>query len=411
MKKIESFMSTEEKYLKTASRLVMFPEQVFLPNGLEELAKLLQKAENEGRQLRVKLGIDPTNAELHLGHTVCLYLLKRFQELGHLPVLIIGGFTAMVGDPSGRNEARPSLTYEEVQNNAKTYLNQVSKILDLEKIEVRNNYDWLSKLNLTNILQLAHLVTINQLIGKEAFGNRIQQGEPLYLHEVLYPILQGYDSVAVNSDIEIGGLDQTYNVLFGRHIQKHFNQDPQLVILNPLLIGLDGIKKMSKSFNNYISLNDTSDDIFGKTMSLPDELMFSYFSLTDLRGEDVIKLKEEIKLGKNPRDVKMLLGHKLVTQFYDSMTADNAQGDFIKQFQKNEIPDVVSEYLLQEPLKIIDLMYSAKLVPSKSEAKRLIDGGGVKLKSIKITDSNLLITEKDKNSVLQIGKRKFIKIV
>ncbi len=404
-------MNIEEKYLKAASRLVMFPEQVFLPNGLEELAKLLQKGENEGRQLRVKLGIDPTNAELHLGHTVCLYLLKRFQELGHLPVLIIGGFTAMVGDPSGRNEARPSLTCEEVQNNAKTYLNQVGKILDLKKIEVRNNYDWLSKLNLTDILQLAHLVTINQLIGKEAFGNRIQQGEPLYLHEVLYPILQGYDSVAVHADIEIGGLDQTYNVLFGRHIQKHFNQESQLVILTPLLIGLDGVKKMSKSFNNYIALNDTSGDIFGKTMSLPDEVMFTYFSLTDIRDEDVIKLKEEIKSGKNPRDVKMFLAHKLVTQFYDSATADNAQSNFIKQFQKNEIPDVVAEYLLQEPLKIIDLMYSAQLVPSKSEAKRLIDGGGVKLKSIKITDSNLLITEKDKNSVLQIGKRKFIKIV
>ncbi len=404
-------MSENEKYIKLASQLIMFKEQVFLPNGLSEIARLLEKADKEKRQLRVKLGIDPTNPDLHLGHTVCLYLLKRFQDLGHLPVLIIGGFTAMVGDPSGRNESRPALTHEQVMENAKSYLNQVSKILDINKIEVQNNYDWLSKLTSTELLQLAHLITVNQLVGKEAFGSRIEQGEPLYLHEVLYPILQGYDSVAVRSDIEIGGIDQTYNVLFGRHVQKHFNQEPQLVILNPLLIGLDGSKKMSKSFNNYIALNDTPDEMFGKTMSIPDELMFNYFSLTSYTQDDANQFKLDIDKGKNPRDIKMLLACEIVSQFYGQGMAGNAKENFIKQFQKNEIPDSIEEFSLNEPLKVIDLMYLAQLVPSKSEAKRLIDHGGVKLKSVRVTDPNLLITKNDKDSVLQIGKRKFIKIV
>ncbi len=404
-------------YKKQIEQLIMplrkNEKQLFLPTGPDELAKLYEKAANEKRPLRVKLGIDPTSTDLHLGHTVCLHLLKRFQHHGHKAILIIGGFTAMVGDPSGRNESRPPLSYEEVKRNSETYLKQVSKILDTssDKLEVCNNYDWLSKITSTELVKLAHIVTINQLIGKEAFGNRIDKGEPLYLHEVLYPILQGYDSVQVKADIEIGGIDQTFNVLFGRHVQKHFNQEPQLVVLNPLLIGLDGTKKMSKTFNNYIALNDPPEQIFGKAMSIPDELILGYFNVTDSSVEEVNKFKKALDSGENPRDIKMILASKLVSQFCGESVAKNAQDAFIKQFQKNEIPENIDEYKLGESLKITDLMLQAKLVPSKGEAKRLIEGGGVKLQSIKIEDPNFLVTSQNKNSILQIGKRKFVRII
>lgn len=400
-----------QKYAEQIEDLLLGTDgAVCLPNKID-LADLLVKK----KSLRVKLGIDPTNADLHLGHTVCLHALRKFQKYGHKVILIVGGFTATVGDPSGRNEARPPLSYDEVQKNAKTYIEQVSKILDTknpEKFEVQNNYDWLSKISLAELIKLAHIVTVNQLIGKEAFGSRVDKGEPLYLHEVLYPILQGYDSVQIKADIEIGGVDQTFNVLFGRHVQKHFNQEPQLAILYPLLIGLDSTKKMSKSFNNYIALNDPSDQVFGKTMSIPDDLIMHYFSLvTDISLKEILGIKEEMEKGVNPRDIKLKLAHSLVRQLYDSKTAEQSKENFIKQFQKNEIPDSVAEFKLKETIKVVDLMFLANLAPSKSEAKRLIDGGGVKLQSQKITNPNLLITEKDKNSVLQIGKRKFVKII
>src|SRR3989338_8060395 len=351
-----------EKFIKQVSELAMLlsgdDKQLFLPGGPSELQKLYSKAAGEKRQLRVKLGIDPTSTDLHLGHTVCLHLLRRFQQHGHKPVLIIGGFTAMVGDPSGRNEARPPLTYEQVQENAKTYLEQVGKILDLKNIEVVNNYDWLSKISSADFIKLAHLVTVNQLIGKEAFGARIENKEPLYLHEVLYPVLQGYDSYFVKADIEIGGTDQTFNVLFGRDVQKYFNQVPQLVILNPLLIGLDGKRKMSKSFNNYIALQDSPDEIFGKAMSIPDDLIIHYFSLvTDVSIEEMTNFRKELESGKNPRDVKMELAHRLVKSLYNTSNAEEAKGNFVKQFQKNEIPENIDEYKLNELLKITDLMY------------------------------------------------------
>lgn len=404
-----------EKIISQVSELIMpvsgNDKQLFLPGGPVELQKLYLKASLEKRQLRIKLGIDPTSTDLHLGHTVCLHLLRRFQKHGHKPVLIIGGFTAMVGDPSGRNEARPPLTYEQVQENAKTYLEQVGKILDLKNAEVINNYDWLSKISSTEFVKLAHLVTVNQLIGKEAFGERIEKNDPLYLHEVLYPILQGYDSYVVKADIEIGGIDQTFNVLFGRHIQKYFNQEPQLVILNPLLVGLDGKRKMSKSFNNYIALKDSPNEIFGKSMSIPDELISGYFNVTDTSCEEMVDFRKDLESGKNPRDVKMELACRIVKLLYNANEAENAKANFVKQFQRNEIPENLDEYKLSEPLKITDLMLQSKLVPSKAEAKRLIEGGGVKLKSEKIDDPNFLVTVDYKNSVLQIGKRKFIRIV
>lgn len=389
-----------------------FETGTIIPGGTNELAKLFCEADKEKKKLRIKLGIDPTNTDLHLGHTVCLHILRKFQELGHLPVLIIGGFTAQVGDPSGRNEARPPLTLEEVKENAKTYIRQISKIIDVDKIEITNNYDWLSKLNSADIIKLSHLITVNRLIAKEAFGNRLQEGQPLFLHEVLYPILQGYDSQVVKADIEIGGTDQTFNVLFGRDVQRFYKQKEQIVMLFPLLIGLDGTKKMSKSFKNYIALNDPPNEIFGKTMSIHDELIIHYFKLvSNLPQKEIIILEKELKEGKNPRDIKIKLAHNLVLLLYGKESANSAEETFIKQFKLNEIPESIEEYELKEPLKIVDLMYLSKLVSSKSEAKRLIENGGVKLKSNKISDPNLLITKNEKNAVLQVGKRKFVKII
>ena len=381
----------------------------YLPGGFNALVELLKGAKKNKKKLNVKLGIDPTSTDLHFGHTVCLHMLRKFQENGHTPVLIIGDFTATVGDPSGRNEARPPLTLEQARTNAKTYLKQVHKILDKNKIKVFYNSEWLGGLSSAKILELAHTVTINQLVSKEAFGTRVEKGEPLYLHEALYPILQGYDSIAVNADIEMGGIDQTFNVLFGRHIQKCYCKPEQFVLLLPLLIGLDGKKKMSKSFNNYIALKDPPNEIYGKAMSIPDELIEQYlYLISSYQAQELHHFKEELK---NPKDKKMKLAHNLVTQIYDYETACEAEDDFIKQFQKNEIPDSITTFSLLDPMQITELMYAANLVQSKAEAKRLIAGGGVKLKSEKVTDPNFLITTKDKNSVLQIGKRKFVKIV
>lgn len=384
----------------------------YLPCGFNELSKILSDAKKEKRKLRIKLGIDPTSTDLHFGHTVCLHYLRKFQEIGHIPVLIIGGFTATVGDPSGTNATRPVLTYKEVQENAKTYLTQVSKILDITKLEVVNNYDWLNSISLAKLIELAHTVTVNQLIAKEAFGNRIEQGEPLYLHEVLYPILQGYDSVHVKADIEIGGVDQTFNVLFGRHVQKYFNQKEQFVILLPLLVGLDGKKKMSKSFNNYIALNDPPEEIFGKVMSISDDLIKQYFLVSSFQANELYEMEQSLEdKNNNPRDIKVKLAHNFVAQLYGLDLANKAKERFTRQFQKGELPEDISNFALAKPMHITELMCEAKLVQSKTEAKKLIAGGGVKLKSIKVLDPNLLITEKDKDSVLQIGKRKFIKII
>lgn len=396
-----------EKY-----KTLFLPKAEYLPGGFDSLCKVLDEAEAKKKKLRVKLGIDPTSTDLHIGHTVCLHILRKFQDLGHLPVLLIGGFTATVGDPSGRNEARPALTYTQVEENAKTYLDQVKKILDLNKVEIVNNFDWLNKLTLKEVIELAHTVTINQLIAKEAFGSRISNNLPLYLHEVLYPILQGYDSVQIKADIEIGGTDQKFNVLFGRFLQKHFNMPEQHAILLPLLIGLDGAKKMSKTFNNFISLKDAPNDVFGKTMSIPDEMIINYFQLvTDTPQDKINEYAKSLESGENPRNIKILLAHTLTRQIHSLGMADSSQETFIKQFSKSEIPEDIPEYNLANDIKITDLMSLAQLTSSKTEAKNLIQGGGVKLQGDKISDINHLITVNDKNKVLQIGKRKFLKLI
>lgn len=379
-----------------------------LPGGQESLIAKLEKAASENRPLRVKLGIDPTGADLHLGHTVCLQLLKRFQSLGHTPLLLIGGFTAQLGDPTGRNEARPPLTEQQVTENSASFLEQARKVLDLSKTEIVNNADWLSTLNLSEVLKLASTTTINQLIAKEAFGERIEKGFPLYLHEIFYPILQGYDSVALKADIEIGGQDQRFNLLAGRDLQKHFGQDPQIAVLMPLLIGLDGKKKMSKTSNNYIALLDKPEEMFGKTMSLPDELLKSWFELLLPLSLDRLKeIKVKMQSNINPRDLKMELACEIISLYYSPQKSLEAKEDFIAKFQKKEIPLNIPEFKLEENKSLIDILFESGLVASKGEAKRLIAGQGIQINSQKATlNSSIQLGD-----IIQVGKRKFIKLV
>ena len=386
-----------------------------LPLGKEALADKLKKAENTKKPLRVKLGIDPTAADLHLGHTVCLQLLRRFLELGHKPVLIFGGFTAQLGDPTGRNEARPPLTEAEVQENTQQFLKQVAKVIDLDKIEIVNNADWLTPLTLKEIIKLASSTTVNQIIGKEAFGERLEAGHPLYLHEIFYPLLQGYDSVAIKADIEIGGQDQRFNVLAGRDLQKYFNQETQIVMLAPLLIGLDGKKKMSKTSNNFIGLTDSPDDIFGKTMSLPDTQMLNWYSLSTCSTAAQIQ-DFSIKLNNsnhNPRDLKVELAKKIIELYHSKEEAEKAEQNFIIKFQKKEIPDERVKIKLNTN-SLVDFIVEANIRAglTKSEARRLIVQGGIKLNGNKVElekalENNLLKL----GDIIQIGKRDFLEVV
>lgn len=373
---------------------------------------LIEKLKKD-KPLRIKLGIDPTSADLHLGHTVCLQLLKRFQDLGHTPVLLIGGFTAQLGDPTGRNETRPPLTTEDVTKNAQTYIDQVTKILDINKIEIVNNIDWLDKLNLKDIIKLLSLSTVNQLIAKDAFGKRINDGHALYMHELLYPILQGYDSVAINADVELGGTDQRFNILTGRDLQKAHEQSQQVAIMLPLLVGLDGQKKMSKTYNNSVGINDAPNEMYGKTMSVPDELLYEWYSLAlSLQPDELKIIKSQLETRSiNPRDLKMQLARYIVELYHGINAVQSAEQDFITKFQKRDIPEDIEEYSEYSTCEnLAELLVNSKLAPSKGEAKRKLKEGAVKLNSNKIDDS-LNISDLKSGDILQLGKRKFIKLV
>ncbi len=383
------------------------------PEGKKALEALLKLAAEEKRPLRVKLGIDPTSSDLHLGHMVCIQKLKQFQDAGHTPVLIIGGFTAQVGDPSGRNEARPPLTKEQVAAHAGTYLEQVKRVLDLDKSEIVNNADWFEKFSIVDVLKLASQVTVNQLIAKDAFGKRLDEGNPLYLHETYYPLLQGYDSVEINADIELGGTDQTFNLLVGRDLQRHYGKKPQITMTMPLLVGLDGVKKMSKTYDNYISLNDSAKDIFGKTMSIPDEQILDYYVLAAGASEEEAKEIKERLTKENPRDIKAALGKRIVTIYYDEKAGAEAEEAFVNQFREHQIPDDIPEFKISASIALADLMMEASLCPSKKEAKRLIAGGGVKLDGQKQDDfmKDIDLNGSGEPKILQVGKRKFVKLV
>lgn len=384
-----------------------------LPEGLKGLAERIHLARKEKRPLRVKQGFDPTSTDLHLGHAVGFRKLRRFQEFGHQVVVIIGGFTARIGDPTGRNETRPILTEEQVQANAQTYLDQMGLILDLDKTEVVNNSDWLAPLNLEQLLKLAGTVTVNQLLAKEAFGERVEKGLPLGLHEVFYPLLQGYDSVAINSDIELGGTDQRFNILQGRELQlKYGAQTQQLAMLVPLLEGTDGEKKMSKTFGNYVGLKEPPVDMFGKVMRIPDHLIVKYYELcTTLTGAEIDAIDKQIQGGANPMQFKYELAKQIVRQYHGDAAGQNAFDEWKRVHSERQAPDDMPSHAVTEPTPLFRLMVNAQMVSGTGEAKRMVAEGGVRLDGEQQKDPNAVIDiPAGESRVLQVGRRKFVKL-
>ncbi|HEY9746677.1 MAG TPA: tyrosine--tRNA ligase [Oculatellaceae cyanobacterium] len=409
-------IGVEKIFLEQAQSLCRGGE--LLPGGVAELAKKLQKAAETSTPLRVKLGLDPTRPDLHLGHTVVLKKLRAFQDLGHQAILIIGDATAMIGDPSGRSVTRPPLTEEEIQINAQTYLDQAGKVIDVRKAQVVRNSEWLSKMQLADFLKLAAKVTAAQILAREDFANRLKENRPISLHELFYPLMQGYDSVVIDADIELGGSDQRFNNLMGRELQLAYGRksDPQMVLLMPLLEGTDGKIKMSKSYPDHcINLTDDPENMFGKLMSIPDELLPRYELLLGLLNEQQIEEQvAQIQRGElNPRDIKMHLAKYLIAQYHDSEAADQAEQAFITKFQKRDIPDEMPEVAVAAGTGhlVAALMVEHGLAPSRNEARRLIQGGGVKLNGEKVSDVDAVLERATGDSVvLQVGKRKFIRL-
>lgn len=367
----------------------------------------------EGKPLRVKAGFDPTAPDLHLGHTVLLNKMRQLQELGHEIMFLIGDFTGMIGDPTGKNETRPPLTREQVQENALTYQKQVFKVLDPNKTKIMFNSQWGDKLSAVDLIKLAATHTVARMLERDDFHKRYTSEQPIAIHEFLYPLLQGYDSVAMQADIELGGTDQKFNLLMGRELQKHNGLKPQVIITLPLLPGLDGVKKMSKSLGNYIGIDESADQIFGKVMSISDETMWLWFELVSFKTMDEIKkLRDEVNNGVNPRDVKFLLGEELAARFHSPEAGRQARENFIAQFQKGQMPEDMPEVNLivdGNGMQIANLMKAAGLVESTSEANRMIQQGAVRVDGEKIHDRNVQIESK-KTIILQVGKRRFAKV-
>lgn len=401
-----------EEFINQAKHIARNAE--VLPGGIEELAVKLQHAADTNTPLRVKLGMDPTRPDLHLGHTVVMRKLREFQSLGHKIVLIVGGATAMVGDPSGKSETRPALTKEQVEENAKSYFDQMSKVLDVSNAEVTNNADWLHKMSFTELLKLSAQVTVAQMMTRDDFAKRYAEGRPISIHEFFYPLMQAYDSVAIDADIELGGTDQRFNTLLGRDIQSAYGKKyPQLVILLPLLEGTDGVVKMSKTYPEHcISLTDSAKDMFGKLMSIPDNMITRYFSLlTDATKDELEAYDKQIEDGSiNPRNIKMKLAHQITEEYHGKEGADKAQEEFINVVSNKGIPEDIQEVKVEQGKNILDLITELKFTASRGEAKRLIQGGGVKIDGEKITDMGYTISF-EKSVVLQAGKRKFAKLV
>lgn len=401
-----------QEFIDQAKKLARSTE--VLPGGIEELAVKLQHAHDTKTPLRVKLGMDPTRPDLHLGHTVVMRKLREFQKLGHQVVLIVGGATAMIGDPSGKSETRPALTKEQVEENAKSYFEQMAKVVDVTNAEVVNNADWLHKLNFMELLQLAGKVTVAQMMTRDDFAKRYAEGKPISIHEFFYPLMQAYDSVAIDADIEFGGTDQRFNTLLGRDIQAAYGKKyPQMVMLLPLIEGTDGLVKMSKTYPEHcISLTDSAKDMFGKLMSIPDTLIVKYFDLlTDITDEDLKKVEEQLKdPSVNPRNIKMQLAHTITAEYHGEEEAQKAQDDFINVFSNKGIPDDIQEVTGADGKSMVDLLAELGFTQSKGEGKRLIQGGGVKLDGEKIADVAYVISLTG-DVVLQAGKRKFAKLV
>lgn len=382
-----------------------------LKRGVEDVyseADLIEKLK-ENRPLRIKLGADPTAPDIHLGHTVVLNKLRQFQQLGHEVIFLIGDFTGMVGDPSGKNSTRPPLTREDVLRNAETYKQQIFKMLDPQKTRIVFNSEWLSKLGTEGMIRLASNYTVARMLERDDFKKRFANNQSIAIHEFIYPLLQGQDSVALEADVELGGTDQTFNLLIGRELQKSAGQKPQVAMTLPLLVGLDGEKKMSKSLGNYIGVTEAPNEMFGKVMSISDELMWDWYNLLSFRPlEEITQLKADVENGKNPRDVKILLAKEIIARFHSNDLADAAEQEFINRFQKGAMPDEMPEFTFDSGMGLANLLKEAGLVSSTSEAIRSVNQGGVKIDGEKVLDSKLVIQAG--TAVYQVGKRKFARI-
>lgn len=384
-----------------------------LTRNIEEIIfkKSLEQKIKSGKKLKIKLGADPTKPDLHLGHAITLKKLKEFQGIGHEVIFLIGDYTTKIGDPTGRNSARPILTDLEIKKNSKTYFDQVGKILDIKKTKICYNSEWFSKMNFADIISLMSKATLSQVSEREDFKARTKNGEDVGFHELIYPVMQGYDSVILNSDVEIGGFDQRLNMLMGRELMKKYGQIPQDILIMPLLIGTDGTMKMSKSLGNYIGLNDTPKDQFGKTMSIPDKLIDDYLVLTtDFTDIKISELRKQLKGGRNPKEVKEIIAENIVNQYHGKNEAKVAKEEFIKQFVKKETPDDVTKIKIFGSFDPATLLVNLKAVHSKSQARRLVEQGGVKIDGAKITDPNAVIAIR-KDMIIQVGKRGYWQIV
>ena len=381
--------------------------QELLPQ--DEWVKKLARSEATGQPLRIKLGLDPTAPDIHIGHTVVLNKMRQLQDLGHQVIFLIGDFTSLIGDPSGRNSTRPPLTPEQIKANAETYYRQASLVLDPARTEIRYNSEWSEPLGASGMIQLAAKYTVARMMERDDFHKRFTTGQSISVHEFLYPLMQGYDSVALKSDLELGGTDQKFNLLMGRHLQQEYGQEPQCVLTMPLLVGLDGIDKMSKSKNNYIGITEDANTMFAKVLSINDELMWRWYTLLSFKSmADIDVLRAEVAAGRNPKDAKVMLAKEITARFHSAAAADAAEADFINR-SKGGVPEDIREVALTgAPLGIGLLLKQSGLAPSTSEANRLIDGGGVRVDSSVVSDKGLKLPAG--TYVVQVGKRKFARV-
>jgi tyrosyl-tRNA synthetase len=386
-----------------------------IKRGCEELLleqEMVQKLES-GRPLRVKAGFDPTAPDLHLGHTVLLNKMRQFQDLGHHVIFLIGDFTGMIGDPAGKNTTRPPLSREQIEDNARTYKEQVFKILDADKTEIAFNSTWFDPMGAADIIRLAAKHTVARMLERDDFGKRYRASQPIAIHEFLYPLVQGYDSVALRADIELGGTDQKFNLLVGRELQKHYDQPPQCILTMPLLEGLDGVNKMSKSLGNYVGINEPPPQIFGKLMSVSDELMWRYIELLSFQPLSAVEQwKAQVAKGRNPMEIKIEFAKEIVTRFHTKAAAEKAHADFEARFKQGEMPEEIPEHSIAvdgEPLLLTQILKRVGLTASTSEAGRMIDQGGVRLNGEKVSDKGLALG-KGQRFVVQVGKRKFARV-
>ncbi|MBI5727871.1 MAG: tyrosine--tRNA ligase [Ignavibacteriales bacterium] len=381
----------------------------------EELLKKLERSVQTQKPLNIKLGCDPSRPDLHIGHAVVLRKLAQFQELGHQAILIIGDFTGMIGDPTGRNQTRPSLSLEDTRKNGESYFEQASKILDRGKTKIVYNSEWLGKMSFEDVIKLASRYTVARMLERDDFTKRFRSGEPISIHEFLYPLAQAMDSVAIQSDVELGGTDQKFNLLVGRDIQREFNMEPQVILTMPLLVGTDGVEKMSKSYGNYIGISDAPNDMYGKTLSIPDTLIYNYYELaTSVPNTTLAEIKAKLAdPAINPRNLKRELARTIVAMYYSPETGQEAEDAFDRLFIKKEIPDDIPEMQIALPaegLSILELLSIAQLAPTKTEARRLIQQGGVSVNGEKISDANALVPLLPE-LIVKVGKRKFLKII